>query len=785
MNISLRSFTLALLAVVLSVFAFFSLYSSVFSQTGPCASSNINRLNGCVYNSKIPGSGQFMGNIDSGRFVPAASVPVADSFTFLDVFWGDQGPFGLRDDFSIRWSGIFTFAPGTYRFISGSDDGMRIKIDGKTYLDKFSPRIYREDEDSFQITFCRQTTVPIELDYLEAGAIARVKARWVKVPAPFDQMQGCLWGTKDPGAGDAIGLAPAGPVAPVPVPDNFAPLEYFWGAAAPAGAPVDNFSGRWKGFFVFAPGTYRFLSGSDDGVRVRMARGLPGQAMGPLQAKVDKWQERAFTDSIFVETFAEPTIVLFEIDYFDSVRSADLLFRWDKVIPCTSRVGTNKFEGCLYDGMDSATGAVAGFALPGKVPPSSPISQAFTALDFPDAHVIATPFTGPRTFAARWSGNFTFAPGTYRFIAGSDDGMRVFLNGRQELNFWQDRPYTENSVVKTFSEETTLRIDIDYYENLFLARVNFRWEPIIDCSGSTTGFGVFKGCLYDWSSLPNPPTETTGLFGIGPASDGRALSNPVPNSAVAIDFRDGNFPRGLDKFSGVWRGVFRFRPGQYRFYAGGDDGVRVRVDLGDGSGYQTKVDRWVDRLYTEDSFVLVVPDERDIRFELSFFDRAAIAQLKFGWDPIPVCTTEVGINRLSGCLYDWPGSTPPPIPENGVPAGNAPLGPVFSGLPSFVGLDTNWGDAGTQFTGVDTFSAKWRGNFVLPAGTYRFSVGSDDGVRVKVNGVTKIDRWIPRIFQEGSDTFEQTFDGVTPTLIEIEYFEQGALARIKFGWQKL
>ena len=47
-----------------------------------------------------------------------------------------------------------------------------------------------------------------------------------------------------------------------------ASVNYVFGAGGPAGLPVDNFSARWTGRFVFADGAVTFKATADDGIRV-------------------------------------------------------------------------------------------------------------------------------------------------------------------------------------------------------------------------------------------------------------------------------------------------------------------------------------------------------------------------------------------------------------------------------------------------------------------------------------------------------------------------------------
>ncbi|MBI3109878.1 hypothetical protein HYZ06_02445 [Candidatus Daviesbacteria bacterium] len=144
--------------------------------------------------------------------------------------------------------------------------------------------------------------------------------------------------------------------------------------------------------------------------------------------------------------------------------------------------------------------------------------------------------------------------------------------------------------------------------------------------------------------------------------------------------------------------------------------------------------------------------------------------------PPPPCTnTSPGTNQLTGCLWDG-------VNFN-TPDGNAPDGVSLpSPVPDTIyALNQDWGTGQpNSFVGADTFSARWRGNFTFKAGTYTFYAGADDGVRVRIDGVTVLDDW------RDTSYFERSFSRSFPTagihLVEIDYYENGGQARATLRW---
>ncbi len=97
-------------------------------------------------------------------------------------------------------------------------------------------------------------------------------------------------------------------------------------------------------------------------------------------------------------------------------------------------------------------------------------------------------------------------------------------------------------------------------------------------------------------------------------------------------------------------------------------------------------------------------------------------------------------------------------------------------------VDFNWGSGAPHSSmGVDTFSVRWTGK-VQPqySGTYTFFTSTDDGVRLWVNNVLLIDRWVNQGTTEWSGTINltagQKYD------IRMDYFENGGSAVARLSW---
>lgn len=97
---------------------------------------------------------------------------------------------------------------------------------------------------------------------------------------------------------------------------------------------------------------------------------------------------------------------------------------------------------------------------------------------------------------------------------------------------------------------------------------------------------------------------------------------------------------------------------------------------------------------------------------------------------------------------------------------------------SFVNF--NWG-TGSPHIGIpnDNFSARWTRTVYFSAGTYRFTLGGDDGVRLWVDGVLIINQWHDQPYTIYTANRYLSTGNHT---IRVEYYEHGGEARVYLGW---
>ncbi|MCX5214705.1 glycoside hydrolase family 3 C-terminal domain-containing protein [Kitasatospora sp. NBC_00240] len=97
-------------------------------------------------------------------------------------------------------------------------------------------------------------------------------------------------------------------------------------------------------------------------------------------------------------------------------------------------------------------------------------------------------------------------------------------------------------------------------------------------------------------------------------------------------------------------------------------------------------------------------------------------------------------------------------------------------------VDSTWnGGAPVQGTSGGSWSGRWSGKVTPPTtGTYTFSLTSDDGSRLFVNGQKIIDQWQPQASTTRTGTISLTAG--QPVSIQVDYYQAGGASNLTLGW---
>lgn len=375
----------------------------------------------------------FTGQYYDNQTMSGLPVVVRNDAT-INFDWGNGSPDTSipANHFSVRWTKHHTFTPGTYRFTTTSDDGIRLKIDGITYIEKWIDQSSKQYQTDVVLEGGEHTIV---MEYYENGGGAVAKLHWEIIgDVPTTAIQAQYFGNLDL-SGTAIITKQE---------DN---IYFDWGNASPdTSVPVDNFSARYKKTEFFAGGDYRFVITADDGVRVS----IDGAIL------LDKWKDQSPTTyTLFAPiTAGTHTIV---VEYYERGGGAVIKAQWTRVSgPSAQGFSATYFSNQFLAGLPAVT----------RIDPIINFSWGQNAPDtsLPTDH-----------FSARWIKTVTLAGGDYRFQTKADDGIRLFVDDAIVIDQWNDQSS------KSFTKDIHISdgdhtVRVEYYENGGDAVVEVNWE---------------------------------------------------------------------------------------------------------------------------------------------------------------------------------------------------------------------------------------------------------------------------------------------------------------------
>ncbi len=107
--------------------------------------------------------------------------------------------------------------------------------------------------------------------------------------------------------------------------------------------------------------------------------------------------------------------------------------------------------------------------------------------------------------------------------------------------------------------------------------------------------------------------------------------------------------------------------------------------------------------------------------------------------------------------------------------------PVLTRNDATINFNYNGNSPGSGVNATQ-WSAKWTGTLTPPAtGSYTFSLTSDDGSRLFINGTKIIDNWRDQAANTQTGTVSLTAGQAVS--IEVDYYQNGGLSQVNLGWQ--
>lgn len=375
-------------------------------------------------------------------------------------------------------------------------------------------------------------------------------------------------------------------------------------------------------------------------------------------------------------------------------------------------------------------------------------------VDFDWSSVSPDPSVTNDTYSVRWTGVVVPRfPQTYTFSTVSDDGVRLWINGRLVINNWTSHSATTNNAAVALNEGQEYDIRLEYFNVTGNAVIGLLWS-----SASQTQEVVATSQLFPASGLTgdyfdNKDLTTWTLTRVDPTVD-FDWGTGSPDATI-----------GVDTFSARWRGqiVPQFSE-TYTFTTVSDDGARLWV-----SG-KLLVNKWINQAATSNSasIALLAGEKYDVQYD--YFENAGRAVASLLWQS-PSQSQEAisteSLYPLLGVAGEYYGTT-------NLTAWK------FNRVDPQVNFAWQVGSP-DQRTGTDNFSARWLGRVVPQySETYTFSTVSDDGVRLWVNGSQLVNNWTNHGTTTNSGTI--ALSAGTAYDLKMEYFDALGSATAQLLW---
>jgi hypothetical protein len=259
--------------------------------------------------------GHWLAEYYDNREMAGRPILVRDD-TAIDFDWGIDSPKpGIvpADDFSVRWTRTVDLPAGLYQFWATTDDGVRVYVDEELILDGW----WDHSEQTFKANkslAAGEHTVTVE--YYEHLGTAKARVGWVQVQTTPKAKTTSTWRGEYFDNKYLSG-------EPKLVRDD-AEIKFDWGTGSPAPNVIgDNlFSVRWTRDVYFKEGRYRFITTTDDGVRLFIDGNLI----------IDKWRLMPRTQFKKVVHLGEGWHTI-RMEYFEEGGFAVAKLRWEKVEP--------------------------------------------------------------------------------------------------------------------------------------------------------------------------------------------------------------------------------------------------------------------------------------------------------------------------------------------------------------------------------------------------------------------------------------------------------------------
>ena len=515
------------------------------------------------------------------------------------------------------------------------------------------------------------------------------------------------------------------------VPKEINELDFDWGTGSvlnfnfdlPNLPLKDDFSIRFTKLKRFEEGYYKFTLSGDDGIRLYVDD----------QLVINAWKLQAST-TYTAQHYLTGGDHVIRVEYYENKLKANVSLGIEAINITYNLFANNSLEG-------SATAT---------------FTSSRTKLEWRHAPPVIQTIK-PGAFSMRGIGNFYFKGGSYKFHSLHTGGCKIWIDKTLVLDDWLGLNNTGASV----------NISKGYHS----LKVEYQHSTVVPAMGSGT---YYKAALhFGWSEdfwltdfhhdpvrwdiakahWPNPDSYYEGFRTLSLTGNSELQTNYAVSDQEPWMLNFGKIDQFLDAIPAaktmetdnislhLRRRIFIAKDAYYNAKLECDDGHRLIIN-----GKELVEDH---HLTSQD------PRNKDVWLKAGYHD-VAIEYANTHWGG----RLNFKLEKVKWTVKYYDGINFDVFKEQKTLNS---LSEVTSSLP--VGL------------GSDTFSVRANRTIWLPIGRYRFQIKGDDGVRLKIDGITKIDGWAVQAAKD-YHTFIEHKGGYLK--LEVEYFENRYSQELEF-----
>jgi len=514
------------------------------------------------------------GDYYSGMNFEKFNTFVTDSHINFD--WGtNKSPALLlgHDYFSVRWTGyIVPRFNEVYTFTTKSDDGVRFYLNGQILINDWNSHGEKENSTTVQLTANQPYSLVVE--YFQNNGPASMKLYWASNSQPREIIpQNVLFTPIIQTANKGTGVGLLGSYYDGANFEKFKStkidetINYQWNSNNRKSH--DPFSIRWVGRIqpLFSE-IYTFRTISDEGIRVWVNN----------QKIIDSWNKNSKSDNSGTIQLQANVLYDIKVEYYEDKKwpaSAKLYWlssnqqlqivpKSQLYLPPAPQPGTG--NGLRTDYFNDKE--LSRFVL----------STLNSTINFDwGSAVIPVQGIGHNNFSIRWTGKIQpLYSEIYTFKTVSDDGVRLWVNGKKIISQWNEHGAREDSARIELIAGQLYDIKMEYFQASGFAKAQLYWS-----SFSQPQQIVPQTQFY---AAPAPVVGTGNGLRADYFMDKQLTALKLSRIDMDINFDWGN--RGLpvdgvahDNFSVRWTGkVQPLYSESYTFKTSGDDGIRLWVN---------------------------------------------------------------------------------------------------------------------------------------------------------------------------------------------------------------